>query len=128
MKLSFLSLAAFSLSGIPGFSRLAYGPLQQGVIAGRLLSVLRHKESARAIGRRYLGMKGGRPPLGKILEDLSPRRLWSLKSLNSMNDEELREAVEKAVKDDFRRGDVVKVDGWALSRTEAGLCALSVLF
>jgi hypothetical protein len=27
-------------------------------------------------------------------------------------------------KDDFRRGRVVQVDGWILSRTEASLCAL----
>lgn len=33
-------------------------------------------------------------------------------------------ALEEKIKDDFRKGDMVLVDGWILSKTEARQCAL----
>ncbi|MBM3808823.1 MAG: hypothetical protein FJW22_11605 [Acidimicrobiia bacterium] len=36
-------------------------------------------------------------------------------------------ALEQAVRQDFERGRTVQVEGWILSKTEADLCALSLL-
>ena len=35
--------------------------------------------------------------------------------------------IDKLCRGDFAAGDVVSVDGWLLSRTEAGLCVLAAL-
>ncbi len=36
-------------------------------------------------------------------------------------------ALERAVREDFEKGRTIQVEGWILSRTEADLCALSLL-
>jgi hypothetical protein len=43
------------------------------------------------------------------------------------NEEKAFEALAAAVKRDFRSDRTVQIDGWILSRTEADLCALSLL-
>jgi hypothetical protein len=80
-----------------------------------LAALLRHPESAAAIGARYLrdhpdersaALRLARPP-GGVAPD---RSAW-------------RGALRSECARDFAEGRVVRVDGWILSRTEARLCA-----
>jgi hypothetical protein len=93
----------------------------------RLLSLLRHRASARRIGRAYLDVMpceaNARSLVDLICGDVLPDRA----ELPWMEDEALRESLRRQLRRDFKRGCTVKVDGWILSATEARLCALAAV-
>jgi hypothetical protein len=74
---------------------------------------------AAEVGRRYLDSNAGeadRERLADLLtENLDP----------SAGD--LTQQMMAAVRNDFRLGQTVTVDGWLLSRTEARICAIAYL-
>ena len=88
--------------------------------AGALDQLIRHPDSAAAIGRAWLA-QGGRsvsaPNLARELEQRLPPVAHGARGMTAAHLAEL-------IRDDFVRGDVVNVEGWILSRTEARLCAL----
>lgn len=61
-----------------------------------------------------------------VAQEVLPSRYDAASALDAPQEELLAALVEK-VQTDYERGLVVSVDGWLLSQTEAGLCALSVL-
>lgn len=67
------------------------------------------RESARIVGRAYLA---------RFPQDADPVRLRC-----ALAGPPLAERVRR----DFERGDVVQLDGWVLSRSEARRCALEAL-
>lgn len=80
--------------------------------------------AVRAIGEAYLRQLG---------RDTTPEAVRvaardALRAIDRARDEAgAIRALERAVREDFDRGRSVQVDGWVLSRTEAELCALTLL-
>lgn len=99
----------------------------QGAVARRLPRLLGHPDSARVVGRAYLRLvpAEARPELlAKLIVEQLPE---GEHTAAAVADGELRERLLDGVREDFRDGKTVELDGWLLSRTEARLCALVVL-
>lgn len=81
-------------------------------------------DAARAIGEAYLRHLQVEPTRASILEHAG----GALKILASARNQKaaLTELVG-AVRRDFQAGSVVQLEGWIVSRTEAELCALTLL-
>jgi len=78
---------------------------------------------ARRVGREYLA---------QAPDDADPDRLAEIlfgdpRTAAAMSSAALRAHVARRRARDFETGDTVIVDGWVLARTEARLCALTVL-
>jgi hypothetical protein len=81
-------------------------------------------DAVRAIGEAYLRQLGRQPDREAILAAARA----SLESIRRARDErDAIRALERAVRDDFERGHTVQLEGWILSRTEAEICALTLL-
>jgi hypothetical protein len=81
-------------------------------------------DAARAVGTAYLKQLGS--------DTTAPAILAATRGTTSMIEGAVsqREAIEMlvaAVREEFREGRSVQVEGWILSRTEAELCALTLL-
>jgi hypothetical protein len=112
------------------FCRTALGIVALGAVAstpallrGRdslhdLATLFRHPESARRIGEHLLA-RGAAP-----LDMAAPLRFDSTAGGDR---EARRSALRQQAMQDYAAGNVVLVDGWVLSRTEAQLCALVAL-
>jgi hypothetical protein len=80
--------------------------------------------AVRAIGEAYLRQLGRDPNRESILAAAR----GTLESIDRVRDE--RSAIQtlvRTVREDFERGRVVQLEGWILSRTEAEICALTLL-
>ncbi len=100
---------------------------RQSNLSVRLAALLRHRESARAVGLEYL-RQYPREADGRVLcALLSSVVVAGCAHLSSVSDDTLRETLALRVHQDFETEDVVNLRGWILSRTEARLCALTVL-
>jgi hypothetical protein len=92
----------------------------------RLVSLFKHRDSARAIGSAYLAL---RPEEGKakvllaLISDAPEDPMVTPRA----SDAELRAWLRRRQAHDFANGHVVKLEGWLLSATERRLCALTVL-
>jgi hypothetical protein len=81
-------------------------------------------DAVRAIGEAYLRQLGRDPSRDSILAAARS----TLESIDRARDE--RSAIQtlvRAVREDFERGRAVQLEGWILSRTEAEICALTLL-
>lgn len=87
-----------------------------------IAALFRHPESARRIGRRLLAE---RPADSRVLL----RHTAELRrALAAADDPDARRSMlRRHAARDYAAGNVVLVDGWVLSRTEAHLCALLAL-
>jgi hypothetical protein len=95
------------------------------VLGLRLAGLLRHRESAAAIGWEYLRRVRQEEDRETLLNLITrgcgrPPRL-------ELDDEELRECIRMRVRQDFDEGYTVRIHGWIVSSTEARLCALATL-
>jgi len=79
--------------------------------------------NARTVGRRYLQMQPTDVAVDPMMQDVFGDRM----ARGEIDAESLRTAIAERRLYDFASGDTVIIDGWLLSRTEARLCALSVL-
>jgi hypothetical protein len=81
-------------------------------------------DAVRAIGEAYLRQLG---------RDTNPESIrasarGALESIGRARDERSAiQALVRAVRTDFERGRSVQLEGWILSRTEAEICALTLL-
>jgi hypothetical protein len=86
------------------------------------LGLWRNRNAARAIGRRYLAERPHEADATHLA-----RHLFGDGGAVPVSLADIRQAVVAARNRDFAQGDTVLVDGWLLARSEARLCALSVL-
>ena len=112
-------------SQLPGVAVLQRG--QQQLLPMRLVALLTHTESAKAIGNEYL-QKYRLEANAHILID----KIASSPAVNDVEpfiatDRTLHELIDRMIHDDFEVERVVKLQGWILSLTEARLCALAAL-
>jgi hypothetical protein len=81
-------------------------------------------DTVRAIGEAYLRQLGREPNQESILAAAR----GALESIDRARDEQgAIRALVRAVREDFERGRAVQLEGWILSRTEAEICALTLL-
>lgn len=79
------------------------------------LSMIWEPDTIRAMGASYRVVAP---------EERSEAVLVNLLSAETPSNPAVASSLERKVKDDFKQGDTVMVDGWILSRTEARQCAL----
>ena len=81
-------------------------------------------DAVRAIGEAYLRQLGREPNR----ESIHAAARGTLKSIDRARDERSAiQALVRTVREDFERGRAVQLEGWILSRTEAEICALTLL-
>jgi hypothetical protein len=107
---------------------------QETSLHSRLIALFKHQQSARVIGNAYLRQHPEEAALSLLLKNViaaTPAdgfgRGFDADRLRTADEGELREAIERRVRQDFAGDSVVKVDGWILSVTEARLCALAAM-
>jgi hypothetical protein len=95
-------------------------------LAVRLIALVPSRESAAAIGREYLRAAPDEAVTESLVRSLVQRSA-GLASPENITDAELRALLDASCRLDFAEGDIVRVRGWLLSRTEARTCALAAL-
>ena len=83
--------------------------------AKSIVRLLPDRESAAIVGEYYLDTRPQERDVGVLVSCIKGRR------------KNLRDLLHASIKTDFDRGQVVQVNGWVLSETEARLCALAAL-
>jgi hypothetical protein len=92
--------------------------------ARRLAGVLRHPDSAAWLGRLYLDGKPREADTALLVTLIGAARGPVLPPASPTTEEALRADLDERIRNDFIYGNMVAVDGWLLSLTEARLCAL----
>ncbi len=92
----------------------------------RFTDLVSRSEPAVAIGRRYIDLYQPRATLSELTKGLMKKPEFR-QVLSKGNVRMLRCAVLREIRRDFSNGDVVDIDGWILSRTEARICACEAL-
>ena len=90
-------------------------------LAHRLVATVSSRESAAWLGVRYLREHMNERHVELLAEALVKH------DISGMDRETLQEHLELNRRVDFAVGDIVKVNGWLLSRSEARLYALAAL-
>jgi hypothetical protein len=90
----------------------------------RLAGVLRHPDGAVLLGRLYLAGHPQEADAARLSTLIAAALDPALTPVSSATDEALRAGLEEKIRTDFTSGEMVAVDGWLLSVTEARLCAL----
>ena len=123
-------LAAGSLAPLLGMQRLiaafsdAATP-EARPLAAQLVSLLRARDSAAALGHVYLAAMPEEATADRLVALILPGRRAGEDSV--LGDRQLRAMLGERHRSDFASGRTVVLHGWILSRTEARLYALSAL-
>lgn len=91
-----------------------------GELTDAVADLLQHPQSAAIIGEAYLALVDHE----NSAAELSRRLLQGIATSKERIDARI---LLERIRSDFAEGDVVKLDGWLLSRTEARICALYAL-
>jgi len=86
--------------------------------------MLRHPDSAAWLGRLYLEVNPREADMALLVRLIGAARGPALPPASPTTDEALRADLAERIRNDFIYGNMVTVDGWLLSLTEARLCAL----
>jgi hypothetical protein len=115
-------VAPVAVASAGRLTQAASGTDANGQVAARYFGA--GVDAARAIGESYLRQRGVEPIRASILDHAG----GALQILAAARSEKaaLTELVA-AVRRDFQEGRIVLLEGWVLSRTEAELCALTLL-
>lgn len=92
--------------------------------AERLSALLSHRESALVVGRAAGTGEALHMLCAETLDRLTAVNRTSLSDLVRLPDEALRSLVSRQMREDFRVGRIVVVDGWRLSQTEVAVAGL----
>jgi hypothetical protein len=99
--------------------------LSRPATPGGLGALIRHRTSAARIGHRYLAtLPAGTDRSGLLA--MSPALDRARRAVRRQPEVAV-DLLREGIHDDFRRADIVILDGWVLSATEARLCALIAL-
>jgi hypothetical protein len=115
----FLALASATSATLAVPTVALPGAAAQPLPGAGLALAFKHRASAIAVGRRYLG---------RFLDDPHHEVLAEVRRLAGTSDPAAaRSALHALVEQDFERGDTVMLDGWILSRNECRACAALAL-
>jgi len=118
---SFIGLSIGALVSHPAWGVLAGRPVVPALSA-RLEAALPNVASARALGEIYLARHPGKVDAAALTRQVAA--LLAPYARPSAEGPELADAFARLRAADFRRGDVVDLDGWVMSRSEVAVCAL----
>lgn len=116
-----LTLTAFAVA--PGLFVACRRTTDPTALAAALAGRLRRLEAVRAVGRAVVGEHPGEADESQLAEFLATALEWS----PELSAEELDRRLGERIRDDFRQGRLLFVDGWRLSATEARMAALVAL-
>jgi hypothetical protein len=91
-------------------------------VAGQLRFILADEAGARRVGLAYLSQSPEERDRQVLVDLLIAGVVWP-----SLAGADVRTLIDARVRRDFASGDVVQLQGWMLSHTEARLCALAAL-
>jgi hypothetical protein len=115
---TFLIVAA-ATAAWGGAVRATLRPIPQPTPGTVLAHAFKHRDSAIAIGRRYLN---------SYPDDALPAVLArDLRRAGAGDPAAARAALRAQVRQDFEHGDTVLLDGWVLARSECRACAALAL-
>jgi hypothetical protein len=126
----FLLLALGLAGSVAAGSRLsgsAEGWLRQGSLGAKLTALFVHQESAQAIGRAYLQRFPQEANIRTLEDQIAQGIAGGRTLLVATGKPEISKLLSNRIRQDFATDQVVKVQGWILSITEARLCALTTL-
>jgi hypothetical protein len=99
----------------------------QGALGAKLAGLFEHQESARIVGVEYL-KKYPQEADARLLQDrIAAGFAGGYTVLAHASDSAIRQLIEDRVRQDFETEQIVKLQGWILSVTEARLCALTMV-
>ncbi len=124
LRRRFISLVGSSVAALtshPVWGALAGRPAIP-TLSARLEEVLPNAASARALGNAYLAEHPEEADAEALARQVT--ELLAPYARQTVAGQELADALARLRASDFRRGDVVDLDGWVLSRSEVTVCAL----
>lgn len=121
-----VSLASLPLAQMVDRTRVLPGILQSSQhsapdLRTQLTALFENPEEARMVGHWFLKLYRDEAPLGFLMSKIFQGRDAP------GNERGLRTYLEMRKRLDFENADVVSVDGWVLSATEARVCAVVAL-
>ena len=125
-------LAAAGAGGVLLFERLRPW---QGLVArepmdplgARLVGLLGDPESARTVGVEYVRAVPSEASVATLVDTVAARLPGGLRAIRAATDDELRALLGARTRRDFADEDLIVLQGWVLSVTEARLFALAAL-
>ena len=112
--------ALLAQASLPGWLTLDRAP------GARLARLLEHQESAQVVGAEYL-KKYPQEADARLLQDrIAAGLAGGYAALAQASDSAIRQLIADRVRQDFETEQIVKLQGWILSVTEARLCALTL--
>jgi hypothetical protein len=126
----FLLLALGVAGSVAAGSKLsgaAGGWLRQGSLRAKLTALFIHQESAQAIGRAYLQSYPREADALRLEDQIAQGIAGGRTLLAAIDKPKVSKLLTDRIRQDFATDQVVKVQGWILSVTEARLCALTTL-
>jgi hypothetical protein len=118
--------AAFSLL-CPRLYAPAPSAPARALLRARLSGLVANQASARIVGQAYLRVMPAEFASDVLLDRLVSALHPGVHSLDTTTEQELRDRLLSGMRQDFRQGRVVSLEGWIVSTTEARLCALAAL-
>jgi len=113
------------LPALLGSLAIAPPSLARAEAPASLGALLRRRASAERIGRRYLATLPAGTDNSRLLA-MSPALDQASRAVRH-RPEVAADLLRQGINDDFRRADIVIVDGWVLAATEARFCAVVAL-
>ncbi|HET9223950.1 MAG TPA: hypothetical protein VFO07_15670 [Roseiflexaceae bacterium] len=126
----FLLLALGLAGSVAAGSKLsgaAEGWLRHGNLSAKLTALFIHQESAQAIGRAYLQRFSQEADVRTLEDRIAQGIAGGRTLLVATGKPEISKLLTDRIRQDFATDQIVKVQGWILSITEARLCALAAL-
>ena len=96
-------------------------------LGAKLSDVFAHKESARAIGVEYLKTHTAETDEHVLVALISAKVFENDAIAIGATEPEVKQLLHQSIRRDFESDQIVQVQGWILSVTEARLCALTTL-
>lgn len=123
-RVLWLLTAVGGVAGVAGIARV--GPFR-GRESGPLGAVFDRHDSALRIGEAYLRNDPQDADVESLPASIAGSPEEAVRIFETMRPSELTDWIRERVRDDFRDGRMVVLDGWVLSRTVVRLCALLAL-
>jgi hypothetical protein len=113
--------ALVAQAGLPGWFRSA------DALGARLVALFEHHDSARIVGYEYLKKHPQEADAHLLQARIIAGFAGGYTALAQASDSTIRKLIEDRVRQDFETDQIVKLQGWILSATEARLCALTLV-
>jgi hypothetical protein len=113
--------ALLAQAGLPGWLRPG------NALGARLVALFEHQDSARIVGLEYLKKNPQEANVHLLQDRIIAGFTGGYTALAQASDSTIRKLIEERVRQDFETDQIVKLQGWILSATEARLCALTLV-